>query len=478
MTIHRRAQAGRPNQDNIPSPVRRALLAGVPAAGLAGFLASCSSGGSSGGTGGGSGTSAKASPVASASLADELKKPAEITFWAWTPDTQKEVDLFQAAYPNIKVKLVNAGQGAPEYTKLRTALKAGSGVPDAVQIEFQYIPTFSLQDNLLDMSRYGADESVQKQFVDWTWKQASPNGHVYGIPWDSGPMGLLYRKDIFDKYQIEVPKTWDDFATSAKKLHAAAPGISMTNLANNDVGAFLSLMWQAGSRPFSNLDKNNQMRINVSDDKAKKVADFFTPLVQSGAVSTDPDFNNDWYQGLANGKYATWFSAAWGPIFLQGSAAKSAGKWRAAPLPQWDPANPKSGNWGGSTIAVTKQTKYPAAATAFAIFMMSNKQTTSMFSKTQFLFPTAKAVLNDPSYIDQKLPFYGGQQVNRVFADIATTVGEDFEWDPFHDYVTSAADGTFGKALSGKTSLSAGLDAWQANLVKYAKSQGVKVVTS
>ena len=453
-----------------PGLNRRTLLRAAPVAGLAGLIASCSSGSGSSSSGGN-----KPAAVPTESLAAELKKPAQITFWAWTPGVQKEIDLFEKQYPNIKVKLVNAGQGTPEYTKLRTALKSGNGFPDAVQIEFQYIPTFSLQDNLLDMSQYGADESISSQFVDWTWKQGAPGGKVYGIPWDSGPMGLLYRKDIFDKYKVAIPKTWEEFATSAEKLHRAAPNISMTNMANNDVGNFLALGWQAGSRPFSALNSNNEMTLAVNDAAAKKVADLFTPLVKSGAVSTDPDFNNDWYQGLASGRYATWFSAAWGPIFLQGSAAKSSGKWRAAPLPQWDATKPASGNWGGSTIAVTKGTKSPAAATAFAIFMMSNDKSAEMFSKTQFLFPTKKSVLADSSYIDQKLPFYGGQAVNSVFADIAKTVPTDYEWDPFHDYVSTAANSTFGTALSKKTSLSDGLDAWQDNLVKYAKSQGVTV---
>jgi len=455
---------------DIASLSRRALLAGVPAAGIASFLASCS--GSAGNAGGGG---ASSSPLPSADLAAELKKPAQITFWSWTPGTQTEVNMFMKQYPNIKVKLVNAGQGTPQYTKLRTALKAGSGFPDAVQIEFQYIPTFSLQNNLLDMAKYGADDSVKNQFVDWTWSQAAPGGKVYGIPWDSGPMGLLYREDIFAKYKIAVPKTWEEFAASADKLHKAAPNISMTNLANNDFGNFIALMWQAGSRPFSALDAGGSMKLQINDAQAKKVADFFDPMVKSGAVSTDPDFNNDWYQGLASGRYATWFSAAWGPIFLQGSAAKSAGKWRVAPLPQWDAAKPTSGNWGGSTIAVTAGTKYPAAATAFAIYMMTNQQTTSTFSKTQFLFPTAKKVLADPTYVDQKLPFYGGQEVNKVFAEISKTVTTDFEWDPFHDYLTTAANETFGKALSSKSSLSGGLDALQSNLVTYAKAQGVKI---
>ncbi len=455
---------------NRPTPSRRALLGAVPALGAAGLLASCSGGNSSGGA-------AKATPVPSASLQAELAKPAELTFWAWTPDTKNEVALFQKQYPNIKVNLVNAGQGLPQYTKLRTALKAGTGAPDAVQIEFQYIPTFALQDNLLDMSAYGADASVQAQFIDWTWAQSGSNGAVYGIPWDSGPMGLLYREDIFAKYGLKVPTTWDEFAAQSAKLRSQTKSVSMTNLANNDVGAFQALAWQAGSRPFTALDKNNSMKLQVNDASAKKVADFFTPLVKSGAVSTDPDFNNDWYQGLASGRYATWFSAAWGPIFLQGSAAKSSGKWRAAPLPQWDPAKPASGNWGGSTIAVTKKTKYPAAATAFAIFMMTNKQSATMFSVNQFLFPTVKAVLADPVYVDQKLPFYGNQQVNQVFAKIAGTVGTDFQWDPFHDYATSSADTTFGKALTNKTDLSAGLDAWQGVLQTYAKAQGIKTTT-
>ncbi|MET8091496.1 hypothetical protein [Micromonospora sp. NPDC005220] len=59
--------------------------------------------------------------------------------------------LFEQKYPAVKVEVVNADQGAPEYTKLRTALQAGIGAPDVAQIEFQYIPTFTITDSLLDL---------------------------------------------------------------------------------------------------------------------------------------------------------------------------------------------------------------------------------------------------------------------------------------------------------------------------------------
>jgi len=445
---------------------RRKVLGAASVAVAAGALTACGSSSKSG--------TAPASALPSASLEAELAKPATLTFWSWTPGTQKEVDLFEKKYPNIKVNLVNAGQGTPEYTKLRTALKAGKGAPDCCQIEFQYIPTFNLGGDLLDLVPYGAND-VKSAFVDWTWNQVSIGGKVLGMPWDTGPMGLLYREDIFTKYGIAVPKTWADFATAGDKLHAAAPGVAMTTLGNDQIGQFLALMWQLGAKPFE-VD-GSKIKINMNGPEAQKVANFIEPLVESGVISTDTTFNNDWYAGLANGRYATWFSAAWGPIFLQGSAAKSSGKWRAAPLPQWDVAKPSSGNWGGSTIAVMSKTKYPAASAAFAKFMMTDPASVQMFSETQFLFPSVKAELARPAYIDQKLPFYGGQQVNKVFAAISETVATDFQWDPFHDYMSTAAQNTYGAAMIKRKGIAASLDALQANLVTYAKQQGFTVTT-
>ena len=34
-------------------------------------------------------------------------------------------------------------------------------------------------------------------------------------------MGMIYRKDIFDKYGITPPTTWDEYAAAAQKLKDA-----------------------------------------------------------------------------------------------------------------------------------------------------------------------------------------------------------------------------------------------------------------
>ena len=190
-----------------------------------------------------------ASPGASPVHAAGAKAPVTLTFWSWLPNGQWEVNLFEKAHPNIKVNLVNAGQGTPEYTKLRVALKAGSGAPDVVQIEYQYMPTFELTGRLVDMSKYGAS-AVKDQFVPWTWAQVTKGSAIYSIPADIGPMGMVYRADIFAKYHLSVPTTWAQFASEAIALHKANPQLHMTDFPAIDGGYYNAFLWQAGGRPF------------------------------------------------------------------------------------------------------------------------------------------------------------------------------------------------------------------------------------
>jgi multiple sugar transport system substrate-binding protein len=400
-------------------------------------------------------------------------KVVTLTFWSWVPNLQDEVNLFNQSHPDIQVNLVNVGQGATEYQKLTTALKAGSGAPDLVQIEFQYIPTYTTLKGLVDLSHYGAS-AVAKDFVPWTWAQVSQGPHVWAIPQDSGPLGLLYRKDIFDKYGLVVPTTWDQYAADAYKLHKKNPKMYLADFPVNDGGPINGLFWQAGSRPFK--VSGTTVTIRIDDPAALKVANYWGKLVKDGVIAAKPDFNNAWYTALSNGTYATMTpAAAWAPVFLQGIAKKTSGKWRAAPIPQWTPGAKANGNWGGSTTAVTVQSQHPAEATQFAIWLNTNLQSANMLASKQFLFPTLTAVLKSPSFMNAKLPFYGGQRVNRVFAAASSQVDTHFQWSPFQDYVYSQLQEQLGLATQGKQSFAKALHKTQAIVVAYAKAQGFTV---
>ncbi len=448
------------------SPAGR-LLATVTAGAL--MLTACGGGGD----GGGSDTAAPAEDLSQADIDEALSTPTELVFWTWVPDIQNQVDLFMEEYPEIDVKVENVGQGAPHYQKLRTALESGEGAPDVAQVEFQYLSSFRVGDNLLDLAPYGAAE-LEGQYDEWIWDQVSDEGAVYGIPQDVGPMGNLYREDLLSAAGVEPPKTWDGFVQTAREYREAKPDSYLTNLPGNDAGQFAALLWQAGARPFG-YDGAETVTIDLDTPEVEKVVDMWNTMIQEDLVSVDPDFTDQWYQGLANGKYASWQTAAWGPVFLQGTAGKTSGKWRATTMPQWEEGEIVSSNWGGSTDAVLSGTENPIAAAELATWINTAEEPALKFATEQFLFPAYKPVLDNPAFIEQKSEFYGGEQVNKQFAEISQTVSTDFEWLPFMDYVYSSFGETLGKAIADKAELQPALEAWESDITGYAEDQGFTV---
>jgi len=406
-------------------------------------------------------------------VAAELKKPATVTLWAWTPGTQDAINMFEKAHPNITVKYANVGQGDPHYRKLRTVIKSGKGLPDVVQMEFQYIPSYTITDDLLDLTPYLPSDFLS-EYPDWLQKQINVSGGIYGVPWDTGPLGFIYRKDLLDKAGIKKPPaTWDEFAADARKYHQANPDSYLANFPPSQIGQLLGLAWQAGARPFKGDAEN--LTINLEDPKLKQVLGFWDGLIKDGAISTDTDFTNQWYEGLAKGRYAGWVSAAWGPIFLQGTAKNTSGKWRAAKLPQWNAGDDVSGNWGGSTLAVLKSTKSPAASAELARWLLQEDQPVNFFSLEKFLFPPMNKTQQEPQWVNQKNKFYGGQQVNKLYAQISQTVDTGWTWSPIHEFVNTQGNQILSGAVSKGQSMVSVLPQWQEAVVNYAKQQGINV---
>jgi multiple sugar transport system substrate-binding protein len=412
--------------------------------------------------------------VSQAEIDEAMRTPTELNFWTWVPGIEKQVALFEEAYPDVKVDVTNAAQGAGHYAKIRTALRAGRGAPDVAQIEYEMVPAFTITDHLLDLRPYGAGE-LEDQFVEWVWAQVSgPGGEVWAIPQDTGPMGMLYRADIFEAHGIEVPATWEAFADAARALHEADPEVYLTNFPPSQGAFFAGSLWQAGADPFGGSE-GADLKVDVTSEAAQRVAEFWAGLAAEGVVSTDPDFSDQWYQAANRGKYATWLTAAWGPVFLQSTAASTSGKWRAAPLPQWESGDQVAGNWGGSTNGVFNITEHPIQAAVFAQFINTDPECTKAMATEQFLFPPTKALLEDPEFTGMELEFYGGQKVNEVFAQISETVSPDFQWPPFNDQVRADYGATVGTAIAEGSDAVAALSDWQDRIAEYAEFQGFTV---
>ena len=458
------------------SPLRRSVLAAGALVGSAVLaLTACSSSGS--GTTSGGGPSVSASPVAAggytAGVADALAKGGSFTVWTWIPQINDLVKAFEAKYPKVKVKVVNAGSSADEYTKLQNVISAGSGIPDLAQVEYFALPQFALKKSLVDLTSYGVG-GFQDKFIKSVWNSVSLDGGIYGIPQDSGPMALFYREDLFKKYGLTVPKTWDEFVADAKKLKAADPNAYLTS-DGGDAGFTTSMIWHAGGHPYTVNGTN--IEINFNDPGTKKWVSVWNQLVEGKLVDTKtPGWSDGWFKNLNNGTYAAMVSGAWWPGILESSVKDTVGKWRVAPMPQYTAGAQDTAENGGSSFALPKGGSNQLLALGFAEWMNTSPEGIGIWTKGG-AFPSTTDQLSDPSWLNQKISYFGGQKVNQVLADAAKDVVPGWSYLPFQVYANSIYGDTVGKSYASNSDLAPGLAAWQEQSASYGKQQGFGVST-
>jgi multiple sugar transport system substrate-binding protein len=435
-----------------------AILAATAMTALA--LTACSSGSSTGG--------------ASCQVKVIDKSAPEVTVWAWYPHFDQIVNNFNKSHKDVQVCWSNVGAGGPEYTKLSTAIQAGSGAPDVVMLETDHVPQYVGQKGLVDLTKYGIDK-IKGNFADGTWKDETVNGGIYAVPVDGGPVGLLYRKDIFEKYGLTVPTTWAEYAADAAKLKAAGSTTLMTDFQGNGGGQTEAMLAQAGG-PLPFTLEGKTITIQANSPQWQKVIDYWGDLVSKKLVGTEDGGTTDYNTHLVNGTYASVIAAAWLPGYLIGfKGADKDAVWASAPLPQWDQSKPVSVNIGGSAFSVTTQAKDKKLAAEVAEGIFADQTSLDYGAKNNIIFPLNSTYNSSDAFVNLPYPFFAGQTVNKDVFVPALDAYEGLPASPFQEYFYDQLNHATGAIISGKQEPSAALATVQSSLVKYAKDQGYTV---
>jgi multiple sugar transport system substrate-binding protein len=396
-----------------------------------------------------------------------------LTFWSWVPGVDKAVDLWNSSHPDIQVTLdkIPPGGGGG-YAKMHAAVKAGNA-PDLAQVEYQEIPGFLLDNELVDLSKYGAANSKSK-FVGWQWQQGVFGSHVYAIPQASGPMGLFYRKDIFDKLHLKAPTTWAQYEADAKIIHRANKQMYIGTFPPGNSAWFTALAWQAGAKWFGT--SGDAWTVNIDNAPTRAVAAYWDRLRKEHVIKTEPDFSNAWYKDLQTGHIVGWVSAQWGDAILTGNAPKTAGKWRVAYLPQWTKGARVSANWGGSSTALLRGTQHPSEALQFAVWLNSDPKSIDLLIHGGYGWPAATAAFKG-SALDQPSSFFGGQRYNNLFAASDKNIDVSWGWIPTVDATYQHLNDGFTAAVAGHGSFVATVKKAQKLTISDLKAKGLQVAT-
>jgi len=321
---------------------------------------------------------------------------------------------YEKSHPGITIK-EDTEDYATHHSNLAKHLATGAGADDVEAIEVGYIAQYAAQPQYFqDLRQYGAG-TIKSQWLPWKYQQAvAPNGSVIGLGTDVGSLGICYRADLFKQAglptdRVAVSKlwpTWQAFINTGKKFQANAPaGVSFVDSGSNVYNAII------GQATPAYYDASGKLIVSTNP-KVKSAWDLTMQTISNGEDAGLAAFSAGWNTGFQKGTFATVTCPAWMMGYIQSQAPKTKGLWDIAAVPGG------GGSWGGSFLAVPKQSQHPAEAADLVKFLTSPASEAYIFKHTGNL-SSEPVVLKSNAVQSFKNPFFSNAPVGKVFASSA-----------------------------------------------------------
>ena len=344
----------------------------------------------------------------------------EITIWAWNVAAKALVESaksFNEKYPKIKVNVQEYGLAQNVYERYSVILSSGVGVPDIIQIESDYVQTFAetYPQYFFDMNGYiDIEGKVDPSKISTSYDS---EGKLVSIPWDSGPVVMFYREDLFNQAGIDINSiiTFEDYISAGKKLKEKFPNITMTGLPfTQDENLFRCLLVANKSYYL-----NNKGEITVASSKAIETLQMIKRLIDEGVAKN----TINWDGGIVankNGELASWIMGGWWGGTIKDQMPEMKGKWKIAPIPAF-PNGARASSSGGAGLSITASEPIKqAAALEFIKESLMNVDNQLMMYEKYSLFPSYLPTYDDERFL--KSDDYFGDDFNKILADVTKEI--------------------------------------------------------
>ncbi|WP_342042654.1 ABC transporter substrate-binding protein [Bacillus sp. OTU2372] len=329
-------------------------------------------------------------------------------------DSWKElINKFEQQNPTIKVKLTQMPAPAKSteiHQYLVTSLQSGQSDIDVFTGDVVWVPEFAAAGWTEPMDQYVNKDEYYPGVID----ALTYNGKLSAMPWYVDGGMLYYRKDLLEKYNKPVPKTWDEMLATAKEIQSKENDPKLQQFvwqgkqAEVLVCDFVEFLGSAGGSILNTQGKSNadspeflktlKFMKKLTDDRISPKSVLTFDEEPSRTVFTDGNaiFHRNW-------------SYVWS-VAQDPKQSKVVDKVGVAPLPSFD-GNSSSSTMGGYQFMVAKNSKKKDAAIKFAQFL-SSKESQLYFASELAFSPTRPSVLEDKG-LQQKNPFLTG--LDKVF---------------------------------------------------------------
>ncbi|MFF6784632.1 extracellular solute-binding protein [Streptomyces sp. NPDC012510] len=443
---------------NSTNPRRRFARIAVAGMALTGLLSAC--GGSDSGDGGDSSASG----------------PVTLDFWGWANGQEAVVKAFNASHKDVKLKYTKVTDQLTMQKQLSNAVKAGNA-PCLLQNTGEYVTSWVSQGALADITEYV--EPSKGEFNPGSWATGQVQGKVYGVPTASAPAFTIYRTDIFEKYDLEAPQTWDDFIAAGKVLKKH--DIHITNYAGEDPSTLEVLAMQAGAHWYS-ID-GDSWKVDFQDEGSLKAAEVIQEIIDNdlNAKRSFADYAAV-QRSFDKGDTATRQISTWQMSGMVQNFTDSFGKWALSPWPTYKgeaPKTPAGTNQSGNLTLVSEQCENKKQAAEAALWMSTDTGAVKTMASPETGSGVMPALADSESYvseaISEKLLGKNYEPAKTVVTDSLGTITTDWVFGPNWTAMFTELQSEWGKVVSKEQKVTDLLAHMQEWTVKDLKSRGINV---
>ncbi len=396
--------------------------------------------------------------VVTATLPPETPPPpppsGKIVVWGWeaalndTIEASGVLDDFRAAYPDVEVEFLIMAP-ADVYTNLPLALTAGEDLPDVVLVENAHLAQMVHLGGGTGLTDITDKVAPYVDLMnDYKWTDCMLDGKYYCMPWDSGPVVMYYRRDVFEAAGLpsepdEVTRqiaTWDDYLEACRTIKAETGAYCFAhNKANNWARLYEMVLWEQGLG-YYDLETGD-----VTVDSPANIAtlELLGRFWDEDLASDSLEWTDPWYAELgtvelADGPIATIVEASWMEVFMKDWIAPgTAGLWGVAYMPSVTGAGPRAANDGGSTFVIPAKAPNPDAAWAFVEFTLGQRESQLKMFEVSGFIPSLETTYDDALF-ETGDDFFAGQVVRGIYADVVARIPSAGIYGPNYNMMNSS----------------------------------------
>lgn len=308
-----------------------------------------------------------------------------------------ELDAYAAAAtaygkatPNVSITL---DQNAANSSTLAAALAANTA-PDIITVPWDSLAAWSAQGALDNLTALlGANKLDLSGSYSPLQDFATVNGVTVALPLSYNPRVLYINSDLFNSTGLKSPDDtfdWFAFETAATRISASAAHSGFaTGGAPFD---WLPWVWAAGGRVFD--DDLNPTACTLTDAPSatglQRFADLW--LQHRGATAPSTATGNTPLAGFLSGTVGM----IAGDRSTLASLKPATFKWQVTYLPQGPGGHATT--YGAVLAAVSKSSRQPLVASAFAGYLATDKTAQALLAKTGVVAPALRAAAESPDF--------------------------------------------------------------------------------